>query len=114
MGMLKGKVAAITGGVTGIGRAIALRYLQEGAAVAINHFGDEKSLSQFKSLVDEAGSGAKVIEVPGDISQYETASKLVQETVDAFGKLDVFVSNAGVCQFSDFLRWVTRSFIKPA
>jgi L-rhamnose 1-dehydrogenase len=104
MGMLDGKVAAITGAVTGIGIAIAIRYLQEGACVAVNHFGDENSMSQFKSLVAEAPSGAKVIEVPGDISKYETAALLVNETVKAFGKLDVFVSNAGVCQFSDFLR----------
>jgi L-rhamnose 1-dehydrogenase len=104
MGMLDGKAAAITGGVTGIGRAIALKYLEEGACVAVNHFGDEKSVSQFKSLVEEAPSGAKVIEVPGDVSKYETATLLVEETVKAFGRLDVFVSNAGVCQFSDFLR----------
>jgi len=103
MGMLEGKTAAITGGVTGIGRAIALRYLAEGAKVAINHFGDAKSASQFKSLVQEAPSGAEVIEVPGDISKYETAALLVNETVKAFGSLDIFVSNAGVCQFSDFL-----------
>jgi L-rhamnose 1-dehydrogenase len=104
MGMLDGKVAVITGGVTGIGRAIALKYLDEGACVAVNHFGDEKSVSQFRSLIDEAPSCAAVIEVPGDISKYETAALLVNETVKAFGKLDVFVSNAGVCQFSDFLR----------
>lgn len=103
MGMLEGKVAAITGGVTGIGRAIALRYLLEGARVAVNHFGDAQSQSHFKSLVGEAPSGAQIIEVAGDISKYETASLLVEETVKAFGSLDIFVSNAGVCKFSNFL-----------
>lgn len=101
--MLEGKTAAITGGVTGIGRAIALRFLAEGANVVVNHFGDEKSSSQFKSLVEEAPHGARVIDVAGDISKYETASLLVEETIKAFGSLDIFVSNAGVCQFSDFL-----------
>lgn len=103
MGMLDGKVAAITGGVTGIGRAIALEYLKQGACVAINHLGDEKSQSDFKSLVVESTLESKVIEVPGDISQPSTAARLVEETIQAFGKLDIFVSNAGVCQFSDFL-----------
>lgn len=101
--LLEEKVAAITGGVTGIGRAIALEYIKQGASVAVNHFGDEKSLSQFKSLVKEAPVGSNLIEVPGDISKAETATLLVQETVKAFGKLDVFVSNAGVCQFAEFL-----------
>jgi L-rhamnose 1-dehydrogenase len=104
MGMLEGKVAAITGGVTGIGRAIVLRYLEEGAKVAVNHFGDQHSFLQFKSLVEEAPAGAQIIEIPGDISEYETASMLVERTVKTFGGLDIFISNAGVCQFSDFLR----------
>ncbi|KIW08945.1 uncharacterized protein PV09_00859 [Verruconis gallopava] len=103
MGLLDGKVAAITGGVTGIGRAIVLKYLEEGACVAVNHLGDDKSTEHFKSLVNEAAAGSKLIEIPGDISKYETAAILVSETVKAFGKLDVFVSNAGICQFSDFL-----------
>ncbi|KAF2839324.1 NAD(P)-binding protein [Patellaria atrata CBS 101060] len=101
--LLSGKVAAITGGATGIGRAIALEYLRQGASVAINHFGDEKSVSHFKCMQEEAGEDAKLIAVPGDISEKETANNLVQETVQAFGKLDVFVSNAGICQFAEFL-----------
>ena len=100
--LLAGKVAAITGGVTGIGRAIALEYLNQGACVAVNHVGDEKSSQNFKSMV-EAVPGARLIAVPGDISKQQTALRLVDETVNAFGKLDVFVSNAGICQFADFL-----------
>jgi L-rhamnose 1-dehydrogenase len=103
MGMLDGKVAAITGGVTGIGRAIALRYLAEGAKVVVNHLGDEESAAHFKSLVQEASPEAKCIDVAGDISLYATGQTIVKKAVAAFGALDIFVSNAGICQFSGFL-----------
>lgn len=102
--LLTGKVAAITGGVTGIGRAIALEYLRQGASVAVNHYPDSISEDGFKSMLKEAGEGAKLIAVTGDISKPETGTDLVQRTVDKFGRLDIFVSNAGVCQFSEFLR----------
>ncbi|KAI5246967.1 NAD(P)-binding protein [Aureobasidium subglaciale] len=101
--ILAGKVAAITGAVTGIGRAIALEYLRQGAAVAVNHYPDSKSNSQFESMKKEAGAGAKLIAVPGDIAKPETGTDLVSKTVSEFGRLDIFVSNAGVCQFAEFL-----------
>ncbi|KAF1988558.1 L-rhamnose 1-dehydrogenase [Aulographum hederae CBS 113979] len=101
--LLAGKVAAITGGVTGIGRAIALEYLEQGANVAVNHLGDDASREKFKSMEAAVPPGVKLIEVQGDISQQETAKELVAATVEAFGKLDVFVSNAGVCKFAEFL-----------
>jgi len=103
--LLTGKVALITGGVTGIGRAIALEYLNQGANVAVNHFPDEKSSSQYQSLFEEAGSdhSTKLIAVPGDVSNPETGTSIVQTTVSRFGRLDIFVNNAGVCQFHDFL-----------
>jgi L-rhamnose 1-dehydrogenase len=101
--LLEGKVAAITGAATGIGRAIALEYLRQGASVAVNHFDDATSESQFQSLADEAQAGSKLIAVAGDISKPETAERLVAETIRAFGQLDIFVSNAGVCKFSEFL-----------
>jgi len=102
-GLLEGKVAAITGGVSGIGRAIALEYLKQGADVAVNHLGDDWSKQNFESMLKEVPQGRRLIDVAGDISQQETAVKLIKETVDAFGKLDIFVSNAGVCKFSEFL-----------
>jgi len=105
-GLLEGKATAITGGASGIGRAITLEYLRQGASVAVNHLGDAWSNSQFESLLVEAKAGNRLIAVTGDISKPDTAKKLVSETVKAFGKLDVFVSNAGVCKFADFLEYV--------
>ena len=101
--LLAGKVAAITGAVTGIGRAIALEYIKQGASVAVNHFPDDKSADNFASMLEEAGEGARLIAVAGDISKPETSTDFVNKTVEAYGRLDVFVSNAGVCQFAEFL-----------
>lgn len=105
--LLEGKVAAITGGVTGIGRAIALEYIKQGAQVAVNYYPDDKSESQFNALAQEAAAETKLIGVAGDILKPETGQDLIAKTVEKFGKLDIFVSNAGVCQFADFLRYVT-------
>lgn len=101
--LLAGKVAAITGGVSGIGRAIALEYIRQGASVAVNHLGDQWSKDNFESMKKEAGEEAKLIDVAGDISKKETGVKLIEETVKTWGKLDIFISNAGVCKFADFL-----------
>jgi len=108
--LLQGKVAAITGAVTGIGRAIALEYLKNGASVAVNYFPDDTSATQFEELKQEAGEGeARLIAAAGDISKPETGQALVRKAVMTFGRLDIFVSNAGVCQFADFLTCVQTS-----
>ena len=104
--LLDGKVAAITGAVTGIGRAIALEYLKHGASVALNYYPDDKSAADYESLLQEVPSNAPLIAVAGDISEPETGQELVAKTVERFGRLDIFVSNAGVCQFADFLTFV--------
>ncbi|KNG48820.1 3-oxoacyl-(acyl-carrier-protein) reductase [Stemphylium lycopersici] len=110
--LLVGKSMMITGGVTGIGRAIVLGYLQHGANVAVNHFGDDKSASQFQTLVDEAAKSLDVakedieqrlVEVPGDVGNPETGKKMVAAVVDRWGRLDVVISNAGICEFKEFL-----------
>lgn len=117
--LLVGKSMMITGGVTGIGRAIVLGYLQHGANVAVNHFGDDKSASQFQTLVDEAAKSLDVakedieqrlVEVPGDVGNPETGKKMVAAVVDRWGRLDVVISNAGICEFKEFLEYVTYIF----
>jgi len=108
--LLRSKNAAITGATTGIGRAIALEYIRQGCNVAINHL-DLPSDSHHKaSIVAEAASikakddqAGRLIEVAGDVTDPETGKALVEAAVKEFGKLDIFVSNAGVCQFAEFL-----------
>ncbi|KAF2493612.1 short-chain dehydrogenase/reductase-like protein sdr [Lophium mytilinum] len=115
--LLTGKVCAITGGVTGIGRAIALAYVSHGARIAINHLGDESSSKHFESMVAEITSSNKdikaedvLIEVPGNIGTQEVAIELITKTVARWGRLDVFVSNAGICQFAEFLDITSELF----
>ena len=116
--LLVGKTACITGGTTGIGRAIALEYLRQGCNVAVNHLDlerDDKHKSSLLSLAQELrnsnAEAGELIEVPGDISLPETGKLLVEKTVQKWGKLDVFVSNAGVCQFAEFLEYVVLSHV---
>jgi L-rhamnose 1-dehydrogenase len=108
--LLAGKNAAITGGTTGIGRAIALEYLKQGCNVAVNHLDLESDAEHKQSLVSEAAAlkekdnkAGRLIDVAGDISKPATGANLVEEAVKEFGQLDIFVSNAGVCQFAEFL-----------
>ena len=89
-------------------QAIALEYLRHGARVAINHLGSPTEASLLETMHKEATeiAGAETknfITVSGDISQPETGRQFIAKTVEAFGRLDVFVSNAGVCRFAEFL-----------
>lgn len=101
--LLAGKVCVITGGVSGIGRAIAIEYLRQGAKVVVNHVGDDRSTALFKTLKGALPGDAALVGVGGDIGKPETATDLVKATVDEFGSLDVLVANAGVSVFHDFL-----------
>lgn len=111
-GVLAGKTAIITGGTTGIGRAIALEYLRQGAHVVVNHLGLEKDQSHLDSLVSEADAliqadqaAGRLAHQAGDVRESATARALVELAVkhSPAGRLDVCVSNAGICTFADFL-----------
>ncbi len=90
-GWLDGKVAIVTGGASGIGRAIVERFIQEGAKVCIYDLDAEK-LQQLSRL---SPRGA-VVTAHGDVTRMEDNRRAVEVAVNAFGKLDVFVGNAGV------------------
>ncbi|KXS98647.1 hypothetical protein AC578_10056, partial [Pseudocercospora eumusae] len=103
--LLAGKSAAITGGVTGIGKAITLEFLRQGASVTVNHLDDKISHHHFHLLRSQvpAQQKSKLQAVPGDIGLRATGKKLVDAAVSSFGKLNVFVANAGVSEFREFL-----------
>jgi len=90
MGWLDGQVALVTGGGSGIGRAVALRYVEEGARVAVM----DRVPGRGEEL--RAGFGDKVIIVAGDVTRLDDNQRAVAQTVAAFGGLDIFVGNAGV------------------
>jgi L-rhamnose 1-dehydrogenase len=102
--LLTGKTACITGGATGIGRAVALGMAKHGANVCIGYLDSSQDtfVASLQSAVESTRPNS-FLAVPGDISQSATSKELIAKTVDKFGQLDVFVSNAGVCEFADFL-----------
>lgn len=92
-GRLKGRVALITGGDSGIGRAVALAYAREGADVAISFLPEEeKDAKETTRLVEQAGR--RSLELPGDISQEPHCAQIVDRVFKEFGKLDVLINNA--------------------
>jgi L-rhamnose 1-dehydrogenase len=106
--LLKDKVVIVTGGSRGIGRAIAVACATEGADVAINYWGDNDASYGRRSAVAEVvgeieALGRRVIAIEGNVAARETGHELVRHTVEAFGKVDVLASNAGICPFHAFL-----------
>lgn len=101
--LLAGKSTIVTGGVTGIGRAIALEYLRNGATVTVNHLGDARSEKHWESLQKEAAADDRLIAVAGDIGKQKTGRKIVDMATGKFGGVDAMVACAGVSQFRDFL-----------
>jgi len=92
-GRLQGKKTVITGGDSGIGRAVALAFAREGADVLISYLESEESDAQETArVVEEAGK--KCVRVPGDLSEEEQCLKLVDRAVEEFGRIDVLVNNA--------------------
>jgi NAD(P)-dependent dehydrogenase (short-subunit alcohol dehydrogenase family) len=88
---LEGKVAAITGGTRGIGRAIAEAFVREGARVAINGRNEAKG----KQALEEMAAGDRVIYIQGDVCKQEDVNRFIDETIAHFGQLDILVNNAG-------------------
>ena len=89
---LLGKVALITGGDSGIGRAVAIAYALEGADVVIQYLNEDEDAYRTKQLVER--SGAECMLVTGDLSDPDFCNALVERTVRHFGRLDVVVNNA--------------------
>lgn len=91
-GKLQGKVAIITGGDSGIGRAVAVAFALEGADVAIQYLNEDIDAEETRNLVEQQGQ--RCLLYAGDISDQDFCEALVQETVREFGRLDILVNNA--------------------
>jgi 3-hydroxybutyrate dehydrogenase len=114
---LEGKVAAVTGGTRGIGRAIAEAFVREGAKVVINGRNEEKGAQALK----EMDAGDALLFIAGDAKRREDCERVVDETVEKFGRIDIMVNNAGGASnhapvvdltdeaFDDALRWILWS-----
>lgn len=101
MKLLDGKTVLVTGGSTGIGRAAAIGAARHGADVAINYHSRDEDADSCVAEIEALGRRAFALK--GDVALPETATDFVAKAVDAFGKVDVLVSNAGICPFHAFL-----------
>jgi NAD(P)-dependent dehydrogenase (short-subunit alcohol dehydrogenase family) len=91
-GRLEGKAAIITGGDSGIGRAVAIAFAREGADVLISYLNEDEDAQDTARLVEEAGR--KAVLVPGDIGAADHCRAIVDKAVEAFGRIDILVNNA--------------------
>ncbi|MDK1492764.1 SDR family oxidoreductase [Sinorhizobium sp. 7-81] len=91
-GRLKGKKAIITGGDSGIGRAVAIAYAREGADVLISYLSEHEDAQATKALVEEAGR--KAVLVAGDIQSSDHCRRIVDTAVEQLGGIDILVNNA--------------------
>lgn len=98
MNKLKGKVAVVTGASKGIGAGIAKALGAEGAHVVVNYASDKAGADKVVAAI--AANGGKAVAVQADVSKGDDARRLIAESVQAFGKLDVLVNNAGVFKFA--------------
>lgn len=97
-----GRVALVTGGSRGIGRAIALRLAQDGIAVAVNYRGNAEAAAAIVAQIEAAGGRA--LALGGDVATSAGAAKLVTDTVAGLGRLDILVNNAGITRDNLTLR----------
>jgi 3-oxoacyl-[acyl-carrier protein] reductase len=97
---LKGKTALVTGGGTGLGRAISLQLAREGVNLAINYSRSKDDAE--KTAKDAQNLGVKALSVQADVSSAASIENAVAETEKAFGRLDILINNAGMTKFVTF------------
>ena len=107
---LKGKSAIVTGGNTGIGKAIVLALAEAGATIVIDYVADQEAEEDLERQV--AALGDKVLGVQADVSKVADLQRLIDSTVHAFGQLDVMVNNAGIETRSSTLDTTEAQFDK--
>lgn len=102
---LNGKVALITGGDSGIGKAVALLFARHGASVAISYLNEHTDAKTTKQLIEE--QGGECLLIPGDIAKEAQCKKIVSDTIKHFKKLDILVNNAAIHYSAGSLEEIT-------
>jgi glucose 1-dehydrogenase len=100
--LLDQKVAIVTGADSGIGRAIAIQFAQEGASVVVNYAHAKDKAEEVRQIIEQNNKG-KALVIQADVSQYQQAMGLIQQTVEHFNRLDIMVNNAGMEIHSPFV-----------
>jgi NAD(P)-dependent dehydrogenase (short-subunit alcohol dehydrogenase family) len=104
-GKLRGKVAIVTGGDSGIGRAVAIAFAREGADVAVVYLEEDKDAKETRALVEKEGANCLLID--GDIGDEEFCQKAVAQTEQRFGRIDILVNNAAEQHLQDSITKIT-------
>lgn len=106
--LLDGKIALVTGGSRGIGRAIALRLAEEGAKVAINYAGNQTAAEEVKAIIEQHGGTAMIVQT--DVSDSTAAAEMVARVHEELGGLDILVNNAGITRDTLLVRMKDEDF----
>lgn len=107
---LRNKIAIITGGDSGIGKAVAIAFAKEGANVVIAYHEDHKDATATAERIQEIGQQCLLI--PGDVSKQAHCKKIIQQTIKQFGKIDVLVNNAAVQFPQEELKAITEKQLR--
>lgn len=110
MDIVNKKVAVVTGGAKGIGRAIALKLSEDGFNIVVNYRNSLNSVEEVVNKIKE--KGLEAIAVQGDVSIFEDAKNIMKQAVNAFGRIDVLVNNAGITKDRLILRMKEEDFDK--
>ena len=104
-GKLMGKVAIVTGGDSGLGRACSIAFVKEGAKVVIPYYNETRDANDTKEYIESLGGECLLLK--GDITNHDFCKQIVRETLNRFGKIDVLVNNAGVQYQQDSLECIS-------
>lgn len=104
-GKLKGRTAIISGGDSGIGRAVAVAFAKEGANIVISYYDEHTDAETTKQAIEHYGSSCLLI--PGDLRRKEHCEFIVQKTLEAFGKINILVNNVAVQFLQEDLMSIT-------
>ena len=109
-GKLDGKVALITGGDSGIGRAVAVLFAREGADVAIAYLSEHQDALDTRSYIEN--EGRRSLAISGDVRNPAFCEKAVADTIEAFGRIDILVNNAAFQEHSDSLEELSDAHLQ--
>lgn len=108
MGLLDGKVALVTGGSRGIGKAIALKFASEGADVVFTYLSNKAAAEQTEQELGQFGHRVKAY--ASDASSFESAHELVKQAIEDFSRIDILVNNAGITRDTLLMRMTEQQW----